>query len=744
MTTRSPFPILCPVFDTREMRFVRTRRRLAVAVFLVVAITAAAYAGAIKGGFVWDDRTLVLEDRQIHSVRNLPEIFLRDFFSTDPDVQRFGYYRPIVTASYLADLAISGERPAGFHLTNILLHAAASLLLLLLLREWFREDFVPTVAALLFAVHPIHTESVTWIAGRTDVICGLFIFAALLMWARYRRGVQQDRRAGRLLLCMLSSLVFLTLALMSKEMALVVPVLIVLADLVIFAEGDVRTAVRGGKEYLLLLLPLAFYGAIRLMAAPLSETAGRTFSLETTVFSFLATTWMYAGKLLFPIHLDAYIQNPPLTHPFHAVVAAGAAVVAFALVAVAMRRRFPAGAMAGGWFLLTLVPLSNVIRISAPGDMGFPAAERFLYVPSAAACLLVAAWIGRAGSWARSREGTGRTLAPVASSIVLVVIITAFALGVAGRNRVWHDEETFFRAALESSPNAALIHDALSGSLVRSGRLYEALPHARRAVELAPGEHSRRLYRNNLAGVYAGLGMIDRAEEVLVAAGGTRFARATMAYNAGELARATGNCREALDRYREALEIRSDHVGSLFRSAECLQALGRPSRALYLLREAAAADPENVEAANLLGVILQSLGRREHAVEAYRRAVALDPEHAVALSNLGVVLLEAAQWEEAEHYLRRALAAAPDLANTRIALSLVLLETGRLDDARIMVESVLVRDADNLKARLAFARVLLRLGNPARAGLELARVLELDPENPMARELQAAMTGLEQ
>jgi tetratricopeptide (TPR) repeat protein len=664
-----------------------------LSVCLVAASAAAGYATALGGGFVWDDRALILEDPQVRSLANLPRFFARDFFSHDADVRRWGYYRPLVTASYALDRAVWRERPFGFHLTNILLHAAASVLLLLLLRRWLGGSFVPPAAAILFATHPVHAESVAWIAGRTDVLCAVFILAALLAWERYRATDATTRASSAWLL---ASLVALTLALLAKEMAVVTPALFLLADPVRRNDRRAGATARGVGALLLACLPIALVLLVRSRVTSLAQSGAPAMPVGPFIATLLSTVRLYAVKLAFPVALDAYIQNPPLAHVADARALIGAIVATFAAWAVVDRRSPNALALAGGWFLVTLVPLSNLLRISAPADMGFPAAERFLYLPSVAACVAVAYGIERGA----------RRLPRAVPVAIVAVIASLFLARTVARVADWRDDVTFFRVELATSPDAPLLHSALAQALRRAGDPAGALPHAERAVTLAGSDLSRRVYRNNLAGVYADLGELDRASAVLAEAEGGSVARATMAYNAGEIARARGDCAGAVGRYRDALALRPDHLLALLQSGTCLIALGRPGE----------------------------------AIDAFDRAARVDPRNVVALTNLGVLLAERGRPAEAEGPLRRALAADPANGNARIALALVLLLLGRTEDARAEARTAVSAEPENAKARVALARVLAAAGDANAARAEVDRVLARDPGDALALGLRKRLS----
>ena len=159
------------------MIFSKRVRVLAIVGLTLVAISV--YAPALAGGFVWDDQALIVENTSIHSWTHVGDILSRDFFHLHDDPQPYGYYRPVITLSYLLEYHLWGLRPFGYHATNVLLHAVSTVLVALILRRLRFGDGLCFTVALLFAVHPIHVENVAWIASRKDVLAFLWMtFAA--------------------------------------------------------------------------------------------------------------------------------------------------------------------------------------------------------------------------------------------------------------------------------------------------------------------------------------------------------------------------------------------------------------------------------------------------------------------------------------------------------------------------------------------------------------------------------------
>ena len=195
---------------------------------LLLAAALLVYANCLGHGFVWDDQYLVVDNPQIKDWRRAASLFVSDLF---PPVMPSGYYRPLQALSYLADYAVWGLLPAGFHLTNILLHGVTALVFYAVAVALLHSTSAALIAASLFAVHPIHTEAIAYVSGRSDPLAAIFLLTALLGFIHHRR------RAGNGWLFL--SLVCFALALLAREASLA---LILLLPLIDANERRVRNA----------------------------------------------------------------------------------------------------------------------------------------------------------------------------------------------------------------------------------------------------------------------------------------------------------------------------------------------------------------------------------------------------------------------------------------------------------------------------------------------------------------------
>jgi tetratricopeptide (TPR) repeat protein len=488
----------------------------------VVLLAIAAYANALANGFAQDDSRLIEENLQIRSLWNLPTLFASDLFQGAYPAAM--YYRPLVLASFALEYAFAGPLPAVYHLTNIVLHALVCLLLYVLVRRLFAAPTLALVAAALFAVHPVHTEAVTAISGRGDLLGTLFILAGALLYAT-PAGPMAPRR-------MLAALACMALALLSKESSLIAITLLPLSDLVRREVRPVVAAREALRErapfWIGLAILVALYGVAREVATAsdvsMSQLGflGNRHGLDTPLALKLASCakvlGLYFRLLVFPYELSAdydFNQVPLATSAFTAAsVLPGLALIALLTLGVGQRRKDPALFFGIASLLLTLLPIAFALPFA-----NFPPAERYLYFSSLGLCIGIAAIVVRVPARAQV----------ACLSLLFCLVILPGAARTALRNRDWRDDHSLWAATIETSPNSskAQANRALSlsaraeeaqslGDLDRARELFrESASHYERAVAIDPFVPGTRIQYGLCL---AALGRYERAEVELTAA----------------------------------------------------------------------------------------------------------------------------------------------------------------------------------------------------------------------------------
>lgn len=419
-------------------------RRLIPGALLAVA-TAIAYAGAMRAGFVLDDYHYILEHREL-GLAAIPRLFWRAYASGNSV-----FYRPLSTADFALDRTLFGLSASGFHAANVLWHIAAVLALRWLVRALAGER-VAFATALLFALHPVHTEAVTGIIGRAELMAALFFFVGARLHLDGRRGL-----AALACLC----------ALLCKESGVTLPLVAIMLDA---RTRRLPQAIRRAWPF---AVALALYAALRVHAlAGATLPQPNEYFIVATRGQALVTAVDVLGRdlrlLVWPQPLCADYSYPAL--PIASLPHALAALVALALLAAAAWRWRALG-LPLAWFALTIVPVSNLVV-----PIGVLMAERLLYLPSVSVCL--AGGLGLAALAERARPPLARA--------TLGAVAVAFAAMVLARNVDWQTPLSLWRDTVAKQPRSALAHANLALSCLTVGDDACARAELAEAVALNP------------------------------------------------------------------------------------------------------------------------------------------------------------------------------------------------------------------------------------------------------------------
>ncbi len=541
-------------------------RRLAVVLALAAAAMAGAvFLGALDNPFVYDDRVTVVDNPSI-----------RDPF--DPRVLLADVFRPVVNLSYALDLRLSGPEPRGFHRTNTLLHMAAVVLLFAWVRRlladgrargsWPGEEagdpWWAFVAAALLAVHPLTSQAVGYVSGRSEVLSTAFVLGFLLVGRR----ALVERRPTMVGVALL----LLTLALGSKESAAVAPVVLLLADRWLLPGDTSERRRRLVRFHLPLLALLAVAAVARVVSFVGREAVGQLEGLWRNLLVEAVVAWRYLRLLVVPAGQSlVHDVRSPASMLDPAGLLALAALAAVVVVLVRTGRRRPLLCLGGAWFLLALAP-SHLVPLAEP------MAEHRVYSAMPGFCLVVAAVAGRLSPDLRRRGLGGRSQAAI-----LALALAGLATLTVTRTRVWSDPVSLWEEAARRAPGAWAAQYSLGNVLREAGRCADAVAPYERAVELRP-EQLEAYW--NLAICLAETGHRGEARRVLEAALAKDPANPKTHNNLGTLAWIEGDVDEARRQYRAAIRHDPGNVQARLQLARLAEAVdGDLREALELYRE---------------------------------------------------------------------------------------------------------------------------------------------------------------
>jgi tetratricopeptide (TPR) repeat protein len=542
-------------------------------------------------------------------------------------------WQPLTMFSLLVDYELFGLTPGGYHTTNVLLHAAAVVLLFLWLRAATGAVWKSALVAALFAVHPLHVESVAWISSRKDVLSGVFAMGTIWAYVVYVQRGGWARKGGWVAYSVVTLL--FTAGLLAKPILVTFPVLFLLLDLwplerVSLASLRTRVALRRALEK----LPWLAVSAAMSLAAIRDQRGGgaaqdlAVLNVTDRIANAVHGYVHYLGKTFWPFDLSPYYPHPSLPMTGGAplsigVVAASVLLLAVVTAAAWRARSRPYWLVGWLWFVGTLVPVIGLVQVG-----GQAYADRYTYLPLCG--LFIALVWGASDALARvDLPGRRRLLFAVTASALVVVSCAGLAWRQAG---YWHDSERLYRHALSIHPNNMLMRTNLGVALQDAGRSAEALVEFERALELAPN-YPLLHFRSGLA--HAQTGDLAAAEE----------------------------------RLRYALVLTPDIVPVHASLADVLLMQGRADDAIAQYRQALARQPRNPALHAALGRALHTAGRLTEAEAANREALAIAPNHVPALYQLANVLGAAGRTDLALAELRRVLKLAPNHEGARARLA---------------------------------------------------------------------------
>ena len=551
---------------------------LARSYLLVGAVALAGSITSLRNGFVYDDVPAVAHDARIRSLAHLPSLLTAPYWQSD---MRDRLYRPVTTVSYAVDWVAGGGRPLAYHLTNVALHVLVALLVLALARRVLGPGAGAVVAALWFAVHPVHVEAVANVVGRAELLAAAGFLAAMLAYFGEGEAARVDPGGRRRALLALGCLLAAAVAFGSKEHALTLPGALLLADAwSAWRAGDspLRWWRPHALTWLATLALAAGYLALRqaVLGTPLG---GGSVAVGLEGLGALSRTIAMApallvwGRLLaWPVHLsadyspDAYV---PATHPGAPHVAALLLLAAIVLLVWRLRRRVPGLAFALAWLVIALAVAANVVV-----PTGVLIAERVLYLASAGAAIAVGAL------W----ELLPRTRT---AWVITAVALSALAARTLARIPVWRNEERFYRALLRDAPASYRSAWATGARAFDAGRAAEGEAAYRRAIAVYPDP----AVVEELGERYLAAGLFAPADAVLSAAWRADPRRADAAVEAVLARLKLGRAAEAAQLGEEALRRFPGSTSLMLELAQAYQALGRPVKALTMARRAAFASP---------------------------------------------------------------------------------------------------------------------------------------------------------
>ena len=581
----------------------------------------------------YDDNEYVYENEQVLKGLSYEGV---TWAFTNCDI---GYWQPVTWLSLMCDCQLFGASAVWIHVVNVLLHVANTLLVFAVLKKMTGSLWASGFVAGAFAVHPMHVESVAWIAQRKDVLSTFFLLLTLLAYAGYAKRPSVYRY--------MAGLAVFALGLMAKPMLVTLPFLLLLLDYwpLNRFEAAQPSKVSGrhrrkrasaphrhtsAGRIIIEKIPFFLLSGVSCVITFLTQQAGgvivdiKSIPLKYRVGNVLFSYAAYMGKMFWPRNLAVFYPfNAVRSIPLWQFVLYALLLVGVSCLVVGFGRRRKYLVVGWFWFVGTLVPVIGVVQFT-----GSSHADRFSYIPYVGLFIMVAWGLAEfLSKWAYGKVVLGASM-----------VVVLAALGISAHRQVgfWNNSITLFSRTLEVTEDNPLACYNLGSAYDAAGRHREAVEAYKGGIR-AKADYFDAWY--NLGNAYAKLGLFHEAIEAFKRA---ITIKRDFAYAYSNLGAAYGNVgryQEAIEALEQATRIEPNHLDAWYNLGNAYGSLGRGQRALEAFKQATRIKPDDPFAWCNLGNAYGSLGRHQEAIEAFEQAIRIKPDYTDPRYNLAVTYL---------------------------------------------------------------------------------------------------------
>lgn len=726
--------------------FLRKQKRYREDIFsyiILSVLSAIVFCNSLGNAFVYDDSATIVNNTLIKSWKNFYTIFSFNYFILSGELS----YRPVVTLSYFIDYSLWGLNPLGFHLTNILLQAGNTLLFYIFLKRiatleipqnrvknfvvnhlspasalrqgpgaGFSESYTQLlkvntfvlISALLFAVHPLLTETVNSISYREDLFAAFFFLISFILFLKI------DGKflwGTKYLLYYAGSLCSYLLSLFSKEMAVTLPIMMVLFTIFYSSPGNtLREIVKRAKGiYLGYFVITIFYLIIQFVLFRHTH-----IKLDQTRQSFCIMLKVLASyiKLLFlPLSLNADYRVPSITAGVASLIISICTIITVIILMARLWKGHKQYCFFISWFFVTLLPVSNIIPI------GNIMAERYLYIP-------IMGFFGVVGTLIRSC--TGKRSITILSFGIVIIVLGCMSVY---RNGIWRDELTLWHSTSQREPNSARAHHNLGVVHSTKGFYEYAELEYKRTLQINPRDTEAHY---NLGNAYERKGKADDAIKEYQEAIRCNPFYADAYNNLGGIFKKKLLFDKAVEFYKKAIQCNPFNPNYYNNLGLCFYENKLYEEAVVEFKKALKIDPRMSSAHNNLGNTYKEMGDIERSFIEYKTAVESAPDNADAHNNLGILYTNKDILEEALEEFKTAILLNPKLANVHNNLGIVYAKKNDLDNAIREMNCAVASGFNNADVHNNLAGVYLTKGLTDNAIVELKLALKFNPQDSNA------------
>ena len=572
------------------------KKFIAISVYSVLTLSTLLVFGQVRNfDFVkYDDHLYVYENP--HVLNGLTGDGVVWAFTTN----RTGYWHPLTWMSLMLDCQLFGANPGWIHLMNLILHLANTLLLFAVLRKMTGALWQSAFVAAAFAIHPMHVESVAWIAERKDVLSTLFLLLTLAAYVSYVRCPGLVRYVLTLLL--------FALGLLAKPMLVTLPFLLLLLDYWPLNRFDSpkterqshRTVPVVNKRHILYLIiiekiPLITLSVVLSVITFLVQRSGGAMvgidviPLKLKFANAVISYAKYMGKMFWPQNLAVFYPFDARTIQFWQVMLCALLMIVVSVLAIRFGRKQRYLPVGWFWFVGTLIPVIGLVQVG-----GQSLADRYTYISYIGLFIMIA--------WGLPELLSRWPYRKIALGLSMVIALTTLGICTHQQVSLWNNSITLFSHAIEVTQNNALAHNSLGNAYDDLGRYQDAIEAYKQAIRIKPDYNKAH---NDLGVAYGKLGRYQ----------------------------------EAIDEYNQTIRINPDYAEAYYNLGVAYGKLGRRQDEIEAYKQTIRIKPDFAEAYLNLGVAYYKLGRYQDAIEPYKQAIRIRPDFVLAHYNLGVAYL---------------------------------------------------------------------------------------------------------
>ncbi len=613
-----------------------------MALGLLAAVTIIVYLPVVNHEFVhYDDDVYVTENHNVQSPINWQKI--QWAFTT-------GYasnWHPVTWLSHMADCMLFGLKPAGHHIVNLLLHVLNSVILFLLINKIAKAFYPALVIALLFAMHPLHVESVAWAAERKDVLSGLFGLVTLLLYCKY---VIERRKFWYFL-----ALGAFAIGLMAKPMLVTLPLLFMLLDywplerwemgngVKADAKTVAKSVIEKGPFFVLIVASslVTFYVQQTGGAVSSIESVGLLLRIENAAIAYVS----YIAKMFVPIKLAVFYPHPGSVNVAKAMLAmALLAAVTIACFKFGKKKKY---LLVGWlWYQIVLVPVIGLVQIGAQSM-----ADRYSYLSLIGLFIVIVFAIA-------DLVKTKSKSVKITTGAITVVVLVLLSLGTTVQLSYWQNSFTLFQRALDVTENNYVMHNNVANVLSRQNKYQEAASHLQKSLKIKPELASAY---TNLGNNLVKIGRFDEAIKFHKKAVLLENDNAAAHYNLAVALTKKQLNYDAIKAYEKAIELGFIKKVDAFNNLGGQYAIiGQYQKAVQCYKKALAIEPDSVTAYGNMAMALAKLGQIQQAIDYCKKVLDVRTNDYEMYSNVGFLLKSIGQKEQAKDYFKKALEIEPD------------------------------------------------------------------------------------